>query len=70
MATYKQIQEYVKMTYGVPIDTCHIAHMKQLLGLPVVDAHNRKSPDSRVKECPEKIKPLIEEAFKHFNMHP
>ena len=35
MATYKEIQGYVKETYGFLPKTCWIAHMKELCGIPV-----------------------------------
>lgn len=68
MATYKQIQEYVKSHHGVSVKTCHIAHVKHLHGFTMKKAPNRISPDSRVYECPEHFVPLIEQAMKHFGM--
>lgn len=68
MATYKQIQEYVKLVNGVSVDTCHIAHVKSMQGINTRPAPNRISPDSRVYECPDKFVPLIEQAMKHFGM--
>ena len=35
MATYKEIQGYVKETYGFLPKTCWIAHMKELCGIPI-----------------------------------
>ena len=35
MATYRQIQEYVKQEYGCTVKTCWIAHVKELNGLEV-----------------------------------
>ena len=43
MATYKEIQEYVKDKYGFQPKTCWIAHMKEVCGLPVKVAVNEKS---------------------------
>ncbi|EMI6705895.1 hypothetical protein V2F36_002254 [Enterobacter hormaechei] len=68
MATYKQIQEYVKSHHGVSVKTCHIAHVKHMHGFTMKKAPNRISPDSRVYECPEHFVPLIEQAKKHFGM--
>lgn len=68
MATYKQIQEYVKAHDGVSVKTCHIAHVKHMHGFKMKKAPNRISPDSRVYECPDKFVPLIEQAMKHFGM--
>lgn len=68
MATYKNIQAYVKLNFGKSVKTCHIAHVKHLNGLKMRLASNRKSPDSRVYECPSEFRPLIEQAMKHFGM--
>jgi len=68
MATYKQIQEYVKVHNGVSVKTCHIAHVKHLNGFQMRQAPNRISLDSRVYECPDNFVPLIEQAMKHFGM--
>lgn len=68
MATYKQIQEYVKSVNEVSVDTCQIAHVKSMHGINMRPAPNRISPDSRVYECPENFVPLIEQAMKHFGM--
>lgn len=68
MATYKQIQEYVKEKYGFSPKTCWIAHMKEVCGVPVKNAPNRRSPNSRVFPCPADKEPAIREAFEHFKM--
>ncbi|CZY69799.1 hypothetical protein VXI92_001887 [Enterobacter hormaechei] len=68
MATYKQIQEYVKAHNGVSVKTCHIAHVKHLHGFQMKQAPNRISPDSRVYECPDKFVTYIEQAMKHLGM--
>lgn len=54
MATYKEIQGYVKETYGFLPKTCWIAHMKELCGIPVKNAPNRISPSHREKLVPLK----------------
>lgn len=68
MATYKEIQEYVKEKYNKTIKTCWIAAMKEKLGLPKRRAYNRISEDSRVYPCPAEYEKYIENAFKHFEM--
>lgn len=68
MATYKEIQTYVKETYGTTIKTCWIADMKEKCGLPKKIAPNRISTYSKVYPCPEDKAELIKEAFKHFGM--
>lgn len=68
MATYKQIQEYVRRKYGRTIKTCWIAHVKELNGLSVRKAPNRLSNTKRQVPCPEKVRPLIEESMRHFGI--
>ena len=68
MATYKQIQNWVKNTYGFTPMTCYIAHAKEMCKLPLKKAWNRQDPTKRRKPCPSnKVEP-IKEAFKHFGM--
>jgi len=33
MATYKEVQEYIKKKYGFIVKTCWIAHVKEMCGL-------------------------------------
>lgn len=68
MATYREIQEYVRDKYGHCVKTCWIAHVKELNGLPLRAAHNRKSADSREVPCPDEKRPEIEDAMRHFGM--
>lgn len=68
MATYKQIQEYVKETYGFIPKTCWIAHMKEVLGVESKVAVNRIDINKRTHPCPEDKQRYIEEAFRYFNM--
>lgn len=68
MATYPEIQSYVKQKYGFVPETCWIAHAKKKCGLPVRAAPNRIDPNKRVKPCPEDKFPMIKEAFKHLGM--
>ncbi len=68
MATYKQIQEYLKYNYGFVPKTCWIAHMKEVCGIYVKKAPNRISPDKREKPCPIDKQKYIKKAFEHFNM--
>lgn len=53
MATYKQIQEYVKDNHGYTAKTCWIAHMKEVSGLQPRMSPRRHSPHKRVHPCPE-----------------
>lgn len=68
MATYEDLQIWIKSQYGFTIETCWIAHVKEICGLPLGKAHNRKSQTERLKPCPpDKIEP-IKVAFRHFGM--
>jgi len=67
MATYKQIQEWVKQTYDFKPKTCWIADVKSQCGLLVGKAPNRKNGE-RAQPCPPDKIPAIQSALKHFNM--
>lgn len=67
MATYKEIQKWVQKKYGWKPETCHIAHCKELKGLPTSRAWNRDG--DRKKTCPQKKQEPIFCAFQHFKMH-
>jgi hypothetical protein len=67
MATYEQIQVWVKREYGYQPKTCWIADVKEICGLPMRASPNRKGK-KRLHPCPKKHVPLIEEALKHFGM--
>ena len=68
MATYKEIQEYINLSYGFTPKTCWIAHMKEVCGLDRKDAVNRIDDSKRKYPCPEDKQEVIKEAFKHFDM--
>jgi len=68
MATYEEIQAYVKKEYGFAPKPCWIAHMKEICGLPVRQAPNRHSADKRKVPCPSEKRDAIKKAFAHFNM--
>ncbi len=67
MATYKEIQQWVKQKYNFVPKTCWIAHVKELSGLPVAQASNRKG-EERMKPCPPEKIESIRAAFRHFGM--
>jgi hypothetical protein len=68
MATYGQIQNYIKNKYGYTVKTCWIAHVKEMSGLDVDVAPNRNDIKEREYPCPEdKVEP-IKDAFRHFGM--
>ena len=64
MATYKEIQEYVKKEHNVSVKTCHIAFVKRAKGISMRTNRTKayKYP------CPAEYFPYIEEALKHFSM--
>ncbi len=68
MATYKQIQKYVKNKYGKTVKSCWIAHVKEMSGLHPRVSSRRYDPKVRQVPCPpEKIK-LIQEAMQYLAM--
>jgi hypothetical protein len=68
MATYAQIQEYVRKEYGFMPQSCWIAHVKEMCELNPRVSPNRHNPGKREKPCPSgKVEP-IKAAFRHFGM--
>ena len=67
MATYPEIQGWVKAEYGFVPKTCWIAHCKELAGLSVARTPNRLGK-SREDPCPEAKRPAVMHAFRHFKM--
>ena len=68
MATYTQIQDYVKQKYSFVPKSCWIAHMKEACGLNPKVSPNRHSPHARVHPCPPEKQEAIKDAFLHFKM--
>ncbi|OLS33875.1 hypothetical protein BTR25_23730 [Bacillus sp. MRMR6] len=68
MATYKEIQDYIKQKHGYSVKTCWIAHMKEVFGLKPKISPNRHSTDSRVHPCPLGKQDDLRQAFQHFEM--
>ncbi len=68
MATYDQIGYYLKRKYGVSVNTAWIAHVKELNGLPLGKSSRRFFSGRRAYKCPERFRPMIEDAFRHFGM--
>lgn len=60
--TYESIIAEVRRRYRVYVRTCWIAHVKELNGLPVRRAWNRKG-NNRDNPCPEKYRGYIEEVM-------
>lgn len=68
MATYAQIQKFVRSQYGFMPQTCWIAHVKEICALAPRVSHNRQDSKNRKRPCPpDKIEP-IKKAFRHFGM--
>ena len=67
MATYDQIRDSVRRHSGFDPKTCWIAHVKQLNGLPVRRAWNRRT-SSREVPCPPEKRPAIEAALRRLGM--
>lgn len=68
MATYKEIQKWVKSNHGFTVKTCWIAHAKEIYNIPVKQSPNRYHPDVRTNPCPEEKLASIKRAFEHFDM--
>jgi len=67
MATYKEIQSWVKKKYGFTPKTCWIADVKEQCGVQMRTAHNRKG-NKRLHPCPKNHVTHLKNAFRHFNM--
>lgn len=68
MATYKEIQDYVKKQYGFIPKSCWIAHVKEMNGLKPRVSPRRYDPEIRQVPCPpSKVEP-IQQTLKHFRM--
>ena len=63
MATYREIQNYVREEFNVSVKTCWIAHVKELNGLSLRKAPNRISRNTRVYPCPTDKQLIIEKAM-------
>ena len=68
MATYRDIQKWVKSTYGYVPKSCWIAHCKELAGLPVKQSHRRYVDGVRQVPCPAEKQDDIFSAFRHFGI--
>ena len=68
MATYKEIQNYVKLNNGYIPKSCWIAHMKELCGLNPRMSSRRYSTTSRTHPCPLEKQEDLRNAFSHFKL--
>jgi hypothetical protein len=62
MAPYSDIKMFVKRRHGVVAQSCWIAHVKELSGLPL----RRTRTTERVKPCPPQWCRAIVEAMRHY----
>ena len=69
MATYREIQDFVRLRHGFVVKTCWIADVKNQLGIPMRTAPNRQGPQ-RVHPCPDDKKEAILEAMRELGMSP
>ena len=67
MTSYQEIKNYVLEKHGRRVKSGWIAHAKEVCGIPVKNAGNRKG-NERLWPCPKKNLSLIKEAFEHFDM--
>ena len=68
MATYKEIQAFVREKYGFTVKTCWIADMKKICGLSDRVAPNRISLTEKTNPCPHEKRAAIMDAFSFFKM--
>lgn len=68
MATYKEIQRYIRQKYGFTVKTCWIAHVKEMCNLEPRVASNRFSLKVRQYPCPQEKVDAIKNAFISFGM--
>ena len=64
MATYKEIENYVRSNFGFVPKTCWIADVKNSFGLTTRIAPNRQKLDKRTNPCPSEKKQFIIKAMK------
>jgi len=68
MATYRQIQDDIRLRHGGVVKTCWIADVKAQHGLTTRTAPNRISPSARKCPCPAQWRPVIEDSLRRFGM--
>ena len=63
MATYKEIQDHVRIQHGFVVKTCWIADCKSQMGFPMRKAPNRRG-EARVAPCPPDKVEVIKRAIR------
>lgn len=67
MASYKEIQEYVRAKYGFVPKTCWIADIKNQHGIPMRKAPNRQA-EQRVHPCPAEKKAALTQSMRELGI--
>jgi hypothetical protein len=67
LATYQEIQQWVREHHGFVPETSWIDHCKEIHGLPLDGAPNRQV-EEEFESCPPEKVPAITQAFRHFGM--
>lgn len=68
MATYAEIQQWVRDSYGFTPKTCWIAHIKAENGKTDRIAANRIDNGARKHPCPLDKRPAVENALRHLSV--
>jgi hypothetical protein len=68
MATYREIQDFVRKHHRFVPKSCWIAHVKSEHGLTKRVAPNRQSAGHRLHPCPDEKRKIIEDAMRVLGM--
>ncbi len=67
-ATYAQVKDWVKETYGVQVPNLYIAQVKDKMGMDKRENYNKGRERHHVPSVPEDKEIMIRAAFKHFGV--
>lgn len=68
MATYREIQDYIRAHSRFVAKTCWISHVLSDHGLTNGVSGNRIDLDNRAHPCPPNKRQKVEDALRHFGM--
>lgn len=68
IATYPEIQEYIKKKYGLNVSNLYIAQIKNKIGIKERKNYNIGEGKSRIPTCPPEKEAAIMDAFRYFNL--
>ena len=68
MATYKQIQEYIKEKYGLIAHTSYIAEVKRKHGIKMINVRSNEDTLKKAKHPTQEMTKAIEDALIHFGV--